>query len=272
MAAEGYRPVCAIYSTFLQRAFDHIMHDVALQNLPVVFCMDRAGIAGEDGPTHHGCLDLAYLSIIPGMVVSAPKDGDELGDLLFTALAWDGPFAIRFPKGSCGNWTERKAYSPLPVGKWERLQAGETAAVLAVGSMVETAVEVAQRLATEGISLEIINARFIKPLDSEMLTTVVNNHQVIFTLEEGCLPGGFGAAILQQVNQGRGPRPRIHCLGLADEFIPHGPRSLLLDRVGLSAPRLEKTMRDLLDGRSQPESRSAETSTLATVIPGRDRK
>jgi 1-deoxy-D-xylulose-5-phosphate synthase len=270
MAAEGFRPVCAIYSTFLQRAFDHIIHDVALQNLPVVFCLDRAGIAGEDGPTHHGCLDLAYLSIIPRMVVAAPKDGDELADLLFTALAYDGPFAIRFPKGGCLKWTNHKSFTPLQIGKWERLQAGDSAALLAVGSMVGTAVEVAERLAADKISLEIINARFVKPFDTEMLNTITNKHRCVFTLEEGCLTGGFGAAVLQYVERHCGRRPRIHCLGLEDNFIPHGPRGLLLDRVGLSAPRIEKTIRDTLGIVAKPIDRQPAVSVMATAVRNRD--
>lgn len=272
MATEGLRPVCAIYSTFLQRAFDHIIHDVALQNLPVVFCLDRAGIAGEDGPTHHGCLDLAYLSMIPQMVVAAPKDGDELANLLFTALAYDGPFAIRFPKGGCLKWTDPKSYTPLPLGQWERLQAGDSAALLAVGSMVGVACEAAKRLAADDITLDIINARFIKPLDKKLLNDLTNKHQHLFTLEEGCLTGGFGAAVLQYVNRKSGHHPRIHCLGLDDHFISHGPRGLLLDRVGLSAPRIEKTIREVLGVVSKPVIHRQDISTLVSTAPHRDRE
>jgi len=264
MAAEGLRPVCAIYSTFLQRAFDQIMHDVALQDLPVVFCLDRAGIAGEDGPTHHGCLDLAYLSLIPRMVVAAPKDGDELADLLFTALAYNGPFAIRFPKGNCRKWTDREAYTPLPIGKWERLQQGDSAAILAVGSMVASAMETAAKLAQDKITIEVINARFVKPLDVELLTVLAQKHRHIFTLEEGCLTGGFGARVLQHLNKTE-HRPRVHCLGLEDIYVPHGPRSLLLDRVGLSAPRIEKTIREVLGLEDRREKRRIDVSELTAV-------
>jgi 1-deoxy-D-xylulose-5-phosphate synthase len=264
MAAEGQRPVCAIYSTFLQRAFDQIIHDVALQNLPVVFCMDRAGIAGEDGPTHHGCLDLAYLSIVPGMVVAAPKDGDELANLLYTALAHNGPFAIRFPKGTCHKWTDRETYTPLPIGSWERLRQGDAAAVLAVGSMVAPALETAARLSDDGVMLEVINARYVKPLDCDMLADVAQRHRRIFTIEEGCLTGGFGAAVLLQLNK-VGYTSRVHCLGLDDCYIPHGPRSLLLDRVGLSAQRIEKTVREILGVPGKPKSHRAAVAALAAV-------
>jgi 1-deoxy-D-xylulose-5-phosphate synthase len=266
LATEGLRPVCAIYSTFLQRAFDHIMHDVALQNLPVVFCLDRAGIAGEDGPTHHGCYDLAFLSILPGMVVAAPKDGDELANMLFTALAYDkGPFAIRFPKGDCIKWSDLKSYTPIPLGKWERLQTGASAAILAVGSMVAPALDAAGRLAGDNISLEVINARFVKPLDTEMLDDIASRHETIFTVEEGSLAGGFGAAVTAQVGRHRGTLPAVHCLGLPDEYIPHGARNLLLDRMGLSASRIEKTVRETLAVAGERHIRRANISLTSAV-------
>ena len=247
LAGQGLRPVCAIYSTFLQRAFDHIIHDVALQHLPVVFCMDRGGIAGEDGPTHHGCFDLAYLSLIPGMVVAAPRDGDELADLIFTALAYnDGPFAIRYPKGDCGRWSDRESYTPIPIGQWEQLRRGDAGAVLAVGSMVGATGEAANRLAADGISLEVVNARFVKPLDTAMLERLAERHRVVVTIEEGCLTGGFGSAVLQYLEQKIRKRPQVISLGLDDAFVPHGSRSLLLDRVGLSASRIEKAIREAL--------------------------
>ncbi len=274
LAAAGFRPVCAIYSTFLQRAFDHIMHDIALQHLPVVFCMDRAGISGEDGPTHHGCLDLAYLSAIPGMVVAAPKDGDELADLIFTALSYDdGPFAIRFPKGDCVRWSDRESYQPIPIGKWERLQSGESAAVLAVGSMVANSIMAAERLAPDGISLDIINARFVKPLDTDRLDALAERHRLIITIEDGCLLGGFGAAVSQYLNRWAEHRPRVECLGLPDAFVPHGSRNLLLDRVGLSGPRIEKTIRELLCSPSTVADRQAKMSEMTTsTVPHRDRE
>ncbi len=266
LAAEGLRPVCAIYSTFLQRAFDHIVHDVALQRLPVVFCMDRAGIAGEDGPTHHGCFDIAYLSVIPGMVVAAPKDGDELADLLFTALAQDKqPFAIRYPKGDCFKWTERESYNPLPIGKWERLRSGDDVAILAVGSMVAVAQEAAKRLAESNISVELINARFIKPLDTEMLTELADDHDRIITVEEGCLAGGFGSAVMQSLREHGNNQLQMRSLGFEDGFIPHGPRGLLLDRMGLSAPRIEKAVREFLDGQSTAAARRGGVQPLAAT-------
>ncbi len=272
LATEGMRPVCAIYSTFLQRAFDHIVHDVCLQNLPVVFCMDRAGIAGEDGPTHHGCLDLAYLSCIPGMTVAAPKDGNELADLLFTGISHNGPFAIRYPKGSSVAWDDRETYHALPIGQWETVRTGTTAAVLAVGSMVATATLAAERLAESGISLEIINARFIKPLDTVMLDDLAQRHDLIMTIEEGVLRGGFGEMVLRHLQQQDSRPPRVETLGLQDEYIPHGARNILLDRVGLSAPRLEKTIRELISPvKSQKRTRKAHESRQPVVIKGKNR-
>ncbi|MCH8993056.1 MAG: 1-deoxy-D-xylulose-5-phosphate synthase [Acidobacteria bacterium] len=193
LAAEGYRPVCAIYSTFLQRAYDHLVHDVAVQHLPVIFCLDRAGIAGEDGPTHHGMLDLAYLSCVQGMVVAAPKDGNELRDLLFTALSYDdGPFAIRYPKGSSWRYDPEERYRPIPIGQWEAMRKGDDLCLLAVGSMVKSAHEVAERLAADGVEAEIVNARFVKPLDHAMMDRIAEKHRLVITIEEACLRGGFG--------------------------------------------------------------------------------
>jgi 1-deoxy-D-xylulose-5-phosphate synthase len=247
MATEGLRPVCAIYSTFLQRAFDHLVHDVALQRLPVIFCLDRAGLAGEDGPTHHGNLDMAYLSTVQGMVVAAPKDGNELRDLLFTALAYnDGPFAIRYPKASAWKFESSEKYSPIPIGSWEVVQPGTDFSILAVGPMVKSALEVAERLTSQGISAEVINARFVKPLDNEMLERLAVSRRLVVTIEEGSRRGGFGQAVAEWM-QARRAQAVVECIAIDDVIVPHGVRSILLDLVGLSTIRLEKRILNVLD-------------------------
>ncbi|MEW5700730.1 MAG: 1-deoxy-D-xylulose-5-phosphate synthase [Candidatus Zixiibacteriota bacterium] len=246
LAAAGFRPVCAIYSTFLQRAFDHLVHDVALQKLPVVFCLDRGGLAGEDGPTHHGNLDIAYLSCVPGMTVAAPKDGNELRDLLFSALAWsDGPFAIRYPKDTAWRFDSNERYRPLPIGEWEVLQEGSDLCLLAVGAMVRTALDVAGRLAAAGINTEVVNARFVKPLDTVMLGRIAAVHQCIVTIEEANRRGGFGQAVAQEFAS-RPQRPAVHTIAVEDCLVPHGARPILLDWAGLSAARIEKRIHAIL--------------------------
>ncbi|MBI3873092.1 MAG: 1-deoxy-D-xylulose-5-phosphate synthase [candidate division Zixibacteria bacterium] len=256
LATEGFRPVCAIYSTFLQRAFDHLVHDVAIQRLPVIFCVDRGGLAGEDGPTHHGNLDLAYLSCVPEMVVTAPKDGNELRNLLFTALAYDkGPFAIRYPKDSCWRYDPDDGYTLLPIGQWERLHAGDDLCILAVGAMVKSALEVAERLDKDGVAAEVINARYVKPLDEPMLEKIARRHRTIVTIEEANRRGGFGQAVAQNMMTRRAP-VTVHAIGVEDCFVPHGARPILLDWAGLSAPRLEKRIRGFLD--QSPTSDRAE--------------
>ncbi|MBP7149354.1 MAG: 1-deoxy-D-xylulose-5-phosphate synthase [Acidobacteria bacterium] len=240
LATQGMRPVCAIYSTFLQRAFDHIIHDVALQDLPVVFALDRAGLVGADGPTHHGAFDLAYLRMVPNMVVSAPRDGDELADLLETAVAWGaGPFAIRYPRGSAPAARSR-APRLLDVGSWEVLREGSwDVTLLAVGAMVPTAAEVAATLAGRGFDPTVVNARFVKPLDLELLRTAGARAGLIVTLEEGTLRGGFGAGVHEaSVENGLELSGRLLHRGLPDRFITHGSRGRLVESVGLSPAQI----------------------------------
>jgi 1-deoxy-D-xylulose-5-phosphate synthase len=246
LATEGFRPVCAIYSTFLQRAYDNLFHDVAIQQLPVIFCLDRAGVAGEDGPTHHGLGDLAYLCCIPELVVAAPKDGNELRDLMFTALAYEhGPFAIRYPKDNAWRYDPDERYHPIPIGQWERLSEGSELCILAVGTMVRTALDVAARLAADGISCEIINARFVKPLDDEALDRIASRHRLVVTLEEGVLRGGFGQAVTLALMRRRCDAI-VEAMAVEDKFVPHGARAILLDWAGLSVARIEKRIRALL--------------------------
>jgi 1-deoxy-D-xylulose-5-phosphate synthase len=235
LASQGLRPVCAIYSTFLQRAYDPIVHDVALQHLPVIFCMDRSGLAGEDGPTHHGAFDLAYLRHIPGIVVAAPKDGNELRDLMATALLYDkGPFAIRYPKASAEPFTPGAEPQILPVGQWEVVRPGSDAVILAVGPMVAEALKAAQTLNDQGLSVEVVNCRFVNPLDEDYLGARIPAMGAVVTIEEGVLKGGFGTAVLEW-KEARSLAPPLFSMGLPDAYVQHGPRGRLLQDLGLTS-------------------------------------
>ena len=201
LSASGMKPVVAIYSTFLQRSYDMIVHDVALQNLPIIFALDRAGVVGPDGPTHHGVFDLAFLRTIPGLVVAAPKDGNELRNLLFSALdKFDKPFAVRYPKTSSIAFDENGKPEIIEIGSWEVLQPGKNVALLAVGSMVEEAVKAAALLDDQN-QPQIVNARFVKPLDEKLLRQIMTDFDAILTIEEGALTGGFGSAVLSWLNE-----------------------------------------------------------------------
>jgi len=227
LATQGITPVVAIYSTFLQRAFDQIIHDVSLQHLHVVFVLDRAGLVGADGPTHHGSFDLTYLRLIPGMVLMAPKDESELRDMLYTAIQYKkGPITLRYPRGSALGVPLKHGFEAIEIGKSERLKKGDDVVLLAVGSMVEYALIAAEKLETEGIHSEIINMRFIKPLDYEMLDDVAGRHKKIITLEESTLVGGFGSGVLEYFS-GENYKNDILRIGLPDNFIDHGTQKEL---------------------------------------------
>jgi 1-deoxy-D-xylulose-5-phosphate synthase len=242
MATQGMKPVCAIYSTFLQRAYDPIVHDAALQHLPVLFCLDRAGLAGEDGPTHHGTFDIPYLRHIPGMVVASPRDGNELRDLMFTALAHgEGPFAIRYPKAGAGAFDPEGEPRLLEVGKWEVVRPGREAAILAVGPMVEVALSAADLLKPQGLAVEVVNCRFVKPLDEAYVAERLPSFTRVLTLEEGALPGGFGSAVLE-AKEVRGGSVLVLRMGLPDRFITHGPRARLLEDLGLTPEGVARTL------------------------------
>jgi 1-deoxy-D-xylulose-5-phosphate synthase len=244
LACDGVRPVAAIYSTFLQRAFDQIVHDVALQKLPVVFGLDRAGLVGADGPTHHGVLDLSYLRCVPNLVVAAPKDGNELRDMLWTAMAHDsGPFAFRYPRGSVP-----KGFDPdreprtLPLGSWEVLAEGTDVALLAVGTMVGPALQAREILAADGVSAAVVNCRFVKPLDLEVLGRMRRTCRLLLTLEENNLPGGFGAGVLDALDAESLSTDRVIRFGLPDAFVSHGGRDALLQQVGLTAEAMAQVV------------------------------
>jgi 1-deoxy-D-xylulose-5-phosphate synthase len=243
LAVEGYRPCAAIYSTFLQRAFDQVIHDVALQHLPVVFALDRAGLCGADGPTHHGAFDLSYLTLIPEIVVAAPKDGNELRNLLYTAFSQEEhPFAIRYPKDTCVALSEEAIYRKLPIGSWEQLESGEDAVLLAVGTMVPGALKARGLLERQGIRAGVVNCRFVKPLDTEMLRQLAERVPLIVTIEENALRGGFGTYVAEHLHKEEISFGRIVHLGLPDSFVEHGSRGILLDVVGLSPEKIAEAV------------------------------
>jgi len=241
LACDGARPVATIYSTFLQRAYDQIVHDVAIQHLPVVFALDRAGLVGADGPTHHGGMDLSYLRCVPGMIVAAPKDGNELRDLLWTGLTQtEGPFAFRWPRDTVPEgFDPARRPKVLPIGSWEVLAEGREVAFLAVGSMVRVALEARARLLARGISATVVNCRFVKPMDLAVLRQVRQSAPVLVTVEENARPGGFGEGVLDLLKQSGLSIDGVVPLGLPDEFVTHGTRQELLEMVGLTPEHLE---------------------------------
>ena len=233
MATRGFRPVCAIYSTFLQRAFDCIVHDVALQKLPVLFCMDRAGLSGDDGPTHHGLFDIAYLRGVPGMVLMAPKDEDELADMMKTALQLPGPSAIRYPRGVGPGAVRKPEPEVIPVGKAQVLKDGSDVAILGLGPMTTLAQELARRLEHDGYSAAVINPRFIKPLDRDMLAEYAGRVAAFVTFEDHVKMGGFGSAVIEALAELGSPVPVVR-IGWPDNFIEHGKVDDLRTKYGLT--------------------------------------
>ena len=227
LACEGLRPVVAIYSTFLQRGYDQLIHDVALQNLPVVFAIDRGGLVGADGATHHGAFDLSYLACIPNMVVMAPADENECRQMLYTAVRHDGPAAVRYPRGSGRGVMPQKEMTALPIGKGELRRQGQRVALLAFGSLVDVALEVA-----EAIDATVANMRFVKPLDTALVAELAANHELLVTVEENAVIGGAGSEVSRCV-ESLPSRPRVLRLGLPDCFIDHGDQAQLLASVGL---------------------------------------
>jgi 1-deoxy-D-xylulose-5-phosphate synthase len=248
MACEGARPVATIYSTFLQRAFDQVIHDVALQGVPVIFAIDRAGVVGADGPTHHGVFDLSYMRCVPGMVVSAPRDGNELKDLLWTALSQDdAPFAIRYPRDTVPDgFDAARAPRVLPIGSWEIVEEGSDVMLLAVGAMVENARAVSRQLSASGVSAGVVNCRFVKPLDRKVLRHVRSIAKLLVTIEENNLPGGFGEGVLDALAEEGLSRAGVLRLGLQDSFVTHGSRAELIAEVGLDAAGILRSVRAAL--------------------------
>ena len=248
MATEGLKPVAAIYSTFLQRAFDQVIHDICLQDLNVTIAMDRAGIVGADGPTHHGLLDIAYLRGYPNIVLMAPKDEAEMRDMLLTAIDHPGPAAIRYPRGNGFGVDISTEPKQLEIGKAEILREGVDAAVLACGSMVYPAVEAADILAKEGIKATVVNARFVKPLDAETILKIAGDNSLIVTVEEAYLAGGFGSAVMELLEaNGLQDKVKVVRMGVADEIVTHGDPKLLLAKYGLNAEGVAEKVRRSLD-------------------------
>ncbi|MCK4912665.1 MAG: 1-deoxy-D-xylulose-5-phosphate synthase, partial [Candidatus Omnitrophica bacterium] len=245
LAKQGLKPVVAIYSTFLQRAFDQIIHDVALQELNVVFAVDRGGVVGEDGPTHHGVFDVGYLRLIPNMVCMAPKDKEELEDMLEFSLGLSSPVSIRYPKGYAYSLGNRES---IKLGKSQIISQGEEVCIIALGAMVKSAGECVSLLKEEGVNASLINARFIKPLDENLLKELANKFNLIVIIEEGALDCGFGSAILEfYEKQNLLCKTRVIRAGFPDEFIPAGKREKLFDIYGLGASFLAKRIKKLLE-------------------------
>ena len=249
LATQGVKPIVAIYSTFLQRAYDNIVHDVALQGLPVVFGMDRAGIAGEDGPTHHGALDISYMLSVPGMTVTAPKDGGEMLALLRLATERnDGPWSVRWPRDNVPEAVPPLSEIPrLAPYTWEILRNGGDCVYLATGTMVLTALQAAAALDAEGIRCTVVNCRFLKPYDRLVFEEMVRSHPVVITIEEGQLANGFGAFMAREIDElGLESRPRVAALGMPDAFVEHGARSILMQRIGLDIDGVLERTREVV--------------------------
>jgi 1-deoxy-D-xylulose-5-phosphate synthase len=247
LAAEGMRPVAAIYSTFMQRAYDQVMHDLCLQNLPVTLALDRAGLVGEDGPTHHGVFDISYLRHLPNMVIMTPKDENELQHMLKTALEYDGPAALRYPRGTGLGVPMDQELKLLSIGKGEVLKDGDDVVIIAIGNMVRPAQEAGERLEAGGISASVVNARFVKPLDEELILRLAKKTGRIVTVEEHALQGGFGSAVLECIEDNRLFAVKILRIGLPDRFIEHGPQAILRQKYGLDADGIFASVRDFVE-------------------------
>ena len=243
LAAEGFRPVFAVYSSFLQRAFDQVCHDVCLQNLPVTFAIDRAGVVGSDGPTHHGLFDLSYLRHLPNMVLMVPKDENELQHMLFTAVAHDGPAAVRYPRGNGFGVPLDQTFRELSIGKGEILRQGSDGVIVAVGTMVYPCMEAAEALAGEGINLTVVNARFVKPLDSELILGLAGRTTKFYTAEENAIQGGFGSALLELFEEEGVRGVSVTRLGYPDHYVEQGEQHELRARYGLDAAGIAASIR-----------------------------
>jgi 1-deoxy-D-xylulose-5-phosphate synthase len=231
LALEGFKPVAAYYSTFLQRAYDQVVHDIALQELPVLFAIDRGGLVGDDGPTHHGVFDIAFLRLVPNIIIAAPKDEQELRDFLYTGLNSGKTFALRYPRGN-GYGVKLEDFKEIKIGSWEELVSGRDVAILAVGKYVYRALEVKKNLKLKGFNPTVINARFIKPMDEELLKRVLKTHEFIITMEDGVLNGGFGSAVAEYILD-NGFSNKLLRFGIPDRFIEHGKVEILEKDLGL---------------------------------------
>jgi len=247
MATEGFKPVVAVYSTFLQRAYDQILHDVCLENLPVTFALDRGGIVGDDGPTHHGLFDLSYLRSLPNMVVMAPKDENELRRMMLTAVQHDGPVAIRYPRGTAVGVKTDPEIRPLPIGKAEVITEGDDVLIFAIGNSVSEAIRAREQLLDEeGLEATVVNCRFVKPLDAELIASLARRIPRIITVEENVRQGGFGSAILECLSDEGVTDFCLERIGIPDVFVEHGPQNFLRSKYGIDAPAIVTTASHLM--------------------------
>jgi 1-deoxy-D-xylulose-5-phosphate synthase len=252
MATQGMKPIAAIYSTFLQRAFDQVFHDVAIMDLPVVFALDRAGIAGQDGPTHHGIYDMAYLRVFPNMVCMAPKDENELRHMLKTAFETGHPTSLRYPRGNAVGVTMDPTLQSLPIGKGEVVREGAAATIFAIGTEVWPAYEAAQMLAKENVEVAVVNARFIKPLDDELIARFCKPYAKVITVEEGSLAGGFGSALMERAQQLGLENVEFHRIGIPDEYVHHGAQEILRAQYDLHAEGIARRVREFVSSGVEP--------------------
>jgi len=246
LATQGMRVYCNIYSSFMQRAYDMVIHDVAIQKLPVIFCLDRAGLVGEDGPTHHGCYDIAYMRCIPNMVVSAPMNEKELRNLMYTAQLESTklPFVIRYPRGE-GVMTDWKTpFEEIKIGKGRKVKDGEEVAVLSFGHPGNFAASAIRDVKADGLNPAHFDMRFAKPLDEEMLHEVFSKYNKIITIEDGTVVGGFGSAILEFMNQ-QGYKADVKIMGIPDRLVEHGTPKELYNEIGIDANAIAKTLRQI---------------------------
>ena len=242
LALEGLKPVVAVYSTFLQRAYDQVLHDICLMNLPVTFALDRAGIVGEDGPTHHGMFDLSYMRNLPNLVFMAPKDENELRHMLKTALEFNGPAALRYPRGPGPSVNYDKKIKPLEIGSAEVLKEGDELAIIAIGNMVSPSLNAADILSQKGIDVTVVNARFIKPLDKNLIIKLARRTKKIVTVEENVLQGGFGSAVMEILEEEGITNIQFKRIGIPDKFIEHGSPEVLRKNYGLNAECIAETI------------------------------
>jgi 1-deoxy-D-xylulose-5-phosphate synthase len=247
LAAEGLKPIAAIYSTFLQRAFDQVIHDVCLQNLGVTISMDRAGIVGQDGPTHHGTFDISYLRLIPNITLMSPKDEEELRHMLFTAVNLGRPCALRYPRGNGVGVNLSDTFKSIPIGSGEILETGNDIAIVAIGDMVMPSLIARNILLSYGISATVVNARFIKPLDEQMLCDLATRFEVIVTVENNVIAGGFGSAVMELLNTKQINRNRFIAIGIPDLFVPHGDQNKLKEIYDLYPEGIAKRIQTLMN-------------------------
>ncbi|MEQ1679339.1 MAG: 1-deoxy-D-xylulose-5-phosphate synthase [Nitrospira sp.] len=268
LATQGLKPVVVMYATFLQRAYDQVVHDVATQNLPVVFCIDRGGLVAEDGTTHHGAFDYAYMRHVPNMVVMAPKDENELQHMMKTCVQHEGPISVRYPRGVSLGVTMDAAAQALPIGKGELIKDGTDVAIVAIGVSVWQAHQAAERLSKEGVSTAVVNARFAKPLDHELITDVAKRVRYVVTVEEGCRMGGFGSAVLETLSEAGISDVKTKVLGLPDWYIEQGPQDLLRERYGLTAEGIYQSVKEVIG--KAPSVKSSLTGSALVGHPHGD--